>query len=62
MVETLGGGGGGGGGGGNMRDYKTQIDCNNGYKSSLEVTILAVIFAYFVAELSWEQIEIFFGF
>ena len=45
-----------------MKDYKTYIDYNNGYKSSWEVTVIAVIFAYFVSELSWEQIAIFFGF
>lgn len=45
-----------------MRDYKDYVNYNQGYKSSWEVTVLAVIFAYFVAELSWEQIAIFFGF
>lgn len=47
-----------------MRDYKTNNYYRNeiGNKSSPEVVLLAVIFAYMVAELSWEQIVIYFGF
>lgn len=47
-----------------MRDYKTNnyYSNNTGYKSSPEVVVLAVIFAYFVVELSWEQISQYFGF
>lgn len=45
-----------------MKDYKTRVDYNHGYKSSPKVVVLAIIAAYFVTELSWLEIANFFSF
>lgn len=47
-----------------MRDYKTNnyYRSEDGYKSSPGIVIIAIIFAYMVAELSLEQISQYFGF
>jgi len=44
-----------------MKDYKTRVDYN-GYRSSPEVVVLAIVGAYFVTELSWLEIAKFFSF
>lgn len=45
-----------------MKDYKTRVDYNHGYRSSPEVVVLAIVGAYFVTELSWLEIANFFSF
>ena len=45
-----------------MKDYKTRVDYNHGYRSSPEVVVLAIVGAYVVAELSWLEISRFFWF
>lgn len=44
-----------------MRDYKTN-NYQSGYKTSPEIVVLFIVFAYFVAELSWEQVCNYFQF
>ena len=45
-----------------MKDYKTRVDYNHGYRSLSEVVVIAIVAAYFVAELSWIEIAKFFSF
>jgi len=48
-----------------MRDYKTNNYRNEtGYKSAPadEIVLIAIVFVYMVAELSWEQVARYFGF
>ena len=44
-----------------MKDYKTRVDYN-GYRSSPEVVVLAIVGVYFVTELSRLEIAKFFSF
>lgn len=45
-----------------MKDYKTRVDYNHGYRSSPEVVVLAIVAAYFVTDLSLIEIAKFFSF
>lgn len=45
-----------------MKDYKTRVDYNHGYRSSPEVVVLAIVGAYFVTDLSLLEIAKFFSF
>lgn len=45
-----------------MKDYKTRVDYNHGYRSSPEVVVLAIVAAYFVTDLSLLEIAKFFSF
>lgn len=45
-----------------MKDYKTRVDYNHGYRSSPEVVVIAIVAAYFVTDLSLLEIAKFFSF